>query len=134
MRVGTRRRHPVGFIQFFFHQKLEILAAVAHRGRWHHRRILILRCFFITELMDGQGRRFRVGSLFRYAMVRRSSKFRGLGRLAFRGGKMAYYGHGHDVDVVMLLFCLSFGFGSGCWARGAGGRRTVGGGFSVYPK
>ena len=36
-------------------------------------------------------------------MVRRCSKFRGLGRLAFRGGKMAYYGHGHDVDVVVLL-------------------------------
>ena len=68
----------------------------------HYRRYL--RCFLITELMDGQGRGFRVGSPFRCVMVRRSSKFHGLGRLAFRGGKMAYYGqcrHGHDVVVLL---------------------------------
>ena len=43
MRVATRRRPPLDLVGFNFHQKLEILAAVA-RGEWHHhRRILILR-------------------------------------------------------------------------------------------
>ena len=43
MSVDTRRRPSLGLVGFNFHQKLEILAAVA-RGEWHHhRRILILR-------------------------------------------------------------------------------------------
>ena len=103
MRVDTRRRPTLGLVGFDLCQKLENYAAVIG-GEWrrgHYRGYL--RCFLTTELMGGQGRRFRVGSSFRGVMVRRCSKFRGLGCLVFEGGKMAYYGHGHDV----VLFCLS---------------------------
>ena len=70
------------------------------------------RCFLITELMGGQGRRFRVGRSFIRVMVRRPSEFYRLGWLASGGGKSP------TTAMVMMLFCsacLSFGFGSGWW-------------------